>query len=198
MRSSQRYGGASAGRGSSIAVAAFATVSGVAALFMYHTSPGQGDEYAGDLTAAASDEAVAPSAAAVPAGGGNAAGGGGNAAAGGAGNTGRQTKAASDQKGGKGTQGGVTQTFTGARANTEYGTVQVKVTVRDGKVVAASAPKSPNGAQRSLQINKRAIPLLNKQAVAAGSAKIDGVSGATVTTGGYRKSLQSALDMAHL
>ena len=40
--------------------------------------------------------------------------------------------------------------------------------------------------------------MLGTWAVAAGSAKIDAVSGATVTSGGYLTSLQSALDEAHL
>jgi uncharacterized protein with FMN-binding domain len=41
-----------------------------------------------------------------------------------------------------------------------------------------------------------AVPKLNQEAVAAGSANIDAVSGATYTSGGYKKSLQSALDQA--
>ena len=56
----------------------------------------------------------------------------------------------------------------------------------------APRPNTP----RDAQINAFAIPQLNKEAVAAGSAKIDTVSGATYTSGGYIGSLQSALDQA--
>ena len=41
-----------------------------------------------------------------------------------------------------------------------------------------------------------AVPKLNQAAVAAGSADIDAVSGATYTSAGYKESLQSALDQA--
>ncbi|MBC7267535.1 MAG: FMN-binding protein, partial [Streptomyces sp.] len=41
-----------------------------------------------------------------------------------------------------------------------------------------------------------AVPKLNQAAVTAGTADIDAVSGATYTSGGYKESLQSALDQA--
>ncbi|KOG20488.1 FMN-binding protein, partial [Streptomyces viridochromogenes] len=41
-----------------------------------------------------------------------------------------------------------------------------------------------------------AVPKLNQAAIAAGTADIDAVSGATYTSAGYKKSLQSALDKA--
>ncbi len=44
------------------------------------------------------------------------------------------------------------------------------------------------------QINSYAIPELNQEALAAGNANIDIVSGATYTSDGYIQSLQSALD----
>ncbi|KOG37522.1 FMN-binding protein, partial [Streptomyces resistomycificus] len=42
-----------------------------------------------------------------------------------------------------------------------------------------------------------AVPKLNQAAVAAGTADIDAVSGATYTSAGYKQSLQSALDKAN-
>ncbi|MGW7819466.1 FMN-binding protein [Streptomyces puniciscabiei] len=41
-----------------------------------------------------------------------------------------------------------------------------------------------------------AVPRLNQEAVTAGNAHIDAVSGATYTSTGYQQSLQSALDQA--
>jgi uncharacterized protein with FMN-binding domain len=100
--------------------------------------------------------------------------------------------------GGADTGGGAatgTQVLTGSVAQTQYGPVQVRVTVVGGKITQAEALQSPSGG-RSTQISGTAIPQLNKNAVAAGSADIDAVSGATYTTGGYKESLQSALDQA--
>jgi uncharacterized protein with FMN-binding domain len=56
----------------------------------------------------------------------------------------------------------------------------------------------PTENPRDQQINAYAIPQLNAEAVAAQSASIDAVSGATVTSDGYIESLQSAIDAAHL
>jgi len=55
----------------------------------------------------------------------------------------------------------------------------------------------PTGSSRDDQINGYALPELRQQALQAQSARIDGVSGATVTSDGYRESLQAALDAAH-
>ena len=96
-----------------------------------------------------------------------------------------------------GTQaGGQGKTVTGKAWPTVYGPVQVRITVADGRITAASAVAYPVNTPRDEQINAFAIPQLNKEAVAAGSAKIDAVSGATYTSGGYIGSLQNALDQA--
>ena len=94
------------------------------------------------------------------------------------------------------TRSGVTKTVTGQAFPTIYGPVQVKITVTDGRITAATAVQYPQGTPRDYQINSYAIPLLNQRAVAAGNAKIDAVSGATYTSGGYIGSLQNALDQA--
>ena len=80
---------------------------------------------------------------------------------------------------------------------TQYGPVQVQITVQGGRIVKARALQHPSGNGQSDQINGYAIPQLDQEAVAAQSAQIDTVSGATFTSGGYRQSLQSALDAAH-
>ncbi|WP_235929408.1 FMN-binding protein [Cellulomonas citrea] len=53
--------------------------------------------------------------------------------------------------------------------------------------------QAPSGGESS-QINAYATPILAQEAVAAGSAAIDTVSGATFTSQAYKKSLQSAID----
>ncbi|GAA2197253.1 FMN-binding protein [Streptomyces bangladeshensis] len=95
-----------------------------------------------------------------------------------------------------GTQGGVqagSGAVTGDAAQTQYGAVQVRLTVSAGKITEAEAVQAPKGGL-SGQKTELAVPRLNQQAVAAQSADIDVVSGATYTSEGYKKSLQSALD----
>ncbi|WP_369168016.1 FMN-binding protein [Streptomyces sp. R28] len=99
---------------------------------------------------------------------------------------------------GSGSQGsGAAQarTVTGGVAQTQYGPVQVRITVSGGKITKAEAVQTPKGGQ-SDQVTANAVPKLNQAAVAAGSADIDAVSGATYTSAGYKESLQSALDQA--
>jgi uncharacterized protein with FMN-binding domain len=90
------------------------------------------------------------------------------------------------------------RTVTGAAASTIYGPVQVQITVKRGKVTAARAVEYPEETSRDTQINAYAIPVLDREAVSTGSAKIDMVSGATYTSQGYMTSLQSALDQAKI
>jgi uncharacterized protein with FMN-binding domain len=94
-------------------------------------------------------------------------------------------------------QSGAAKTVTGAAWPTVYGPVQVKITVSGGKITAAAATEYPTDTPRDAQINAFAIPQLNAEAVAAGSAQIDAVSGATYTSQGYLGSLQNALDKAN-
>ncbi|AXL87681.1 FMN-binding protein [Streptomyces sp. CB09001] len=95
----------------------------------------------------------------------------------------------------QGGRGAGTGTVTGDAASTQYGPVQVRLTVSGGKITRAEAVQAPKGGQ-SDQVTADAVPKLNKAAVAAGSADVDAVSGATYTSAGYVKSLQSALDKA--
>lgn len=91
-----------------------------------------------------------------------------------------------------------TSTYAGDAVSTRFGNVQVQITVTDGKITAVTVLQIPNQDRHDVQINNRAVPILNAAAVAAQSADIDMVSGATVTSEAYIESLQSALDEAHL
>ena len=89
-------------------------------------------------------------------------------------------------------------TFTGDAVMTRWGVVQVEITVENGKITKSEAVQYPTDNPRDQEINAYAVPTLNAEAVQAQSASIDAVSGATVTSGGYVQSLQSAIDQAHL
>ena len=89
-----------------------------------------------------------------------------------------------------------TKTYTGSVAQTRWGPVQVELTVAGGRITGVDVVQYPNGNGRDQEINDYALPILVQATLDAQSAQVDMVSGATVTSGGYLESLQSALDAA--
>ena len=87
-------------------------------------------------------------------------------------------------------------TFTGATSNTQFGPVQVQITVSNGKIIAAKALQFPNRDFRSQSISSQAIPYLVQETIAASSSNIQGVGGASYTSQGWYDSLVSALAKA--
>jgi uncharacterized protein with FMN-binding domain len=90
------------------------------------------------------------------------------------------------------------RTVTGDVASTQWGPVQVELTVAAGKITKVAVPQYPDGNGRDYEINEYALPILVQETLQDQSADIDMVSGATVTSDGYVRSLQSALDRAGL
>lgn len=88
-----------------------------------------------------------------------------------------------------------TVTVTGPVVATRYGPVQVRVVMVGHRLVSADAVRLPDGDEQTRSINRMAGPALARQAVAS-QGTVDGVSGATWTSDGYRRSLQAALDAA--
>jgi uncharacterized protein with FMN-binding domain len=78
--------------------------------------------------------------------------------------------------------------------NTQFGPVQVKVTLNGTRLTDVQALQLPNEKSRSARISQYAGPQLRSEALQAQSAHINIVSGATYTSQGYADSLQSALD----
>jgi uncharacterized protein with FMN-binding domain len=101
--------------------------------------------------------------------------------------TGTSTKAANTLRNG---------TFKGSLIETDYGPVELSIVVAGGKITDVKVLKAPTEHTRSQQINTTALPKLRQEALAAQSANIDSVSGASSTSDGYRRSLQSAIDQA--
>ena len=87
-------------------------------------------------------------------------------------------------------------TFTGPAVFVNYGTVQVKITVSNGRITDAVAVQAPGG--RNDRYTQMAVPILKQQTLAAQSANIKGASGASYTSYGWFKSLQGALADAGL
>ncbi|GLP63675.1 MULTISPECIES: FMN-binding protein [unclassified Streptomyces] len=81
------------------------------------------------------------------------------------------------------------RTVDGTAVDTEKGTVQVQVTFEGDKISAVRMLQQPNHPQTTA-----AVPKLVAETLEAQSADIDTVSGATITSDGYKESLQAAID----
>ena len=90
----------------------------------------------------------------------------------------------------------VNGTFTGPSVFVNYGNVQVKITVVNGRITDAVAVKAPSG--RNDRWTNMAVPILKEQTLKAQSADIQGASGASYTSYGWYTSLQGALAQAGL
>lgn len=88
-------------------------------------------------------------------------------------------------------------TINGDSFGTKWGDVQVQATfAADGTLSDVTVLQVPEADRKSAEINARAVPRLDSAALSAQSADIDTVSGATYTSVSYKKSLQSAIDIA--
>jgi uncharacterized protein with FMN-binding domain len=87
-------------------------------------------------------------------------------------------------------------TFTGPSVFVNYGNVQVKITVVNGRITDAVAVQAPSG--RNDRYTNMAVPILKQQTLKAQSANIQGASGASYTSYGWYTSLQGALAQAGL
>ena len=155
------------------------TVTLVVLMFGYHTSTAS--TLAGPSTVVSGS---APSTTSQAAGAGS---GGGN----GNGNAGTAN-------GNGGNAASTPTTATGGVAQTQWGPVQVQLSLDGGAITKVSVLQYPTGNNTDAQINGYALPILIDETLQAQSAQIDMVSGATVTSTGYTQSLQSALDQAGL
>jgi uncharacterized protein with FMN-binding domain len=90
----------------------------------------------------------------------------------------------------------VSGAFTGSAVDIGYGIMQVKITVVNGKITEAEAVQTPSG--RNDRWTNMAVPVLRQRTLAAQSANINGVSGASYTSYGWYTSLVSALKQAGL
>ncbi|MFJ4364989.1 FMN-binding protein [Streptomyces chartreusis] len=77
----------------------------------------------------------------------------------------------------------------GSTVNTDKGPVQVQVTFAGDRITAVKMLQQPNHPQTTA-----AVPQLVAETLEAQSADVDTVSGATITSDGYKESLQAAID----
>lgn len=87
-------------------------------------------------------------------------------------------------------------TYTGPVVDVDWGYVQVRATIQSGKISNVQFLRYPNDRRTSVRINQIANPELQQEAIAAQSANVDIISGATLTSEGFQMSLQAALKQA--
>ena len=100
----------------------------------------------------------------------------------------------------------VSKRFTGSLASVQqWGSLQVTIVVRKTttitgtkkkvtrRLTAVSVPTYPNHTNRSVYINRTALPILKAEALRAQSANVNMVSGATDSSDAFAQSLQSAI-----
>lgn len=90
-----------------------------------------------------------------------------------------------------------THTYNGPAVSMRWGAVRVTLTVKGKRIVKVTAT-APTERPHSAFINQRAVPFLDSEVLKAQSAKINGLSGATLTSEAFYQSLQSALRAARL
>ena len=88
------------------------------------------------------------------------------------------------------------QSFTGVEVGTRYGPVQVKIMVKNGKIVDAQTVQAPTGS--SDRYTQMSVPVLRERTIAVQSANVQAVSGASFTSYGWSQSLASAIAQAGL
>jgi len=86
--------------------------------------------------------------------------------------------------------------YPGPSVNAYYGLVRVEAEIQGGRITSVSVLRYPSDRSTSRYINSRALPVLESEVVSAQSARVDIVTGATLTSTAYIRSLQSALSQA--
>jgi uncharacterized protein with FMN-binding domain len=93
-------------------------------------------------------------------------------------------------------RGGRVRTGLSAAFTTPFSFMQVRVTFTGRELTRVETVEMSGTGARTQAINARAEPILREEALRAGSADIDTVTGATYTSASYREALQSAIDRA--
>jgi len=88
-------------------------------------------------------------------------------------------------------------TYTGPVTDAIYGQIQVVATIQGGKLTRVGVPVFPNAGGHTTEVTQFSIPQLKQEAIAAQSANVDIVSGATQTSQAFEESLAAALAQAH-
>jgi uncharacterized protein with FMN-binding domain len=86
--------------------------------------------------------------------------------------------------------------YTGSPADAQYGYIQVKAIIKNGKITDVQFLQAPNDRNRSIMINQYADPQLTSEAIQAQNANVDIITGATDSSEAFIQSLSDALTQA--
>ncbi len=84
-------------------------------------------------------------------------------------------------------------TYTGQSADAYYGNIQVQVVIQHGAIAGFKLLSYPSHTGTSIAINRQALPILAQEIVSAQSTQVDVVSGATLSSEAFIRSVASAL-----
>ena len=108
------------------------------------------------------------------------------------------TPGATDTPGSTNTSGGTYKdgSYTGSVADAQWGYIQVKAIIQNGKITDVQFLQYPNDHNRSVMINEYADPQLTSEAIQAQNANVDIITGATDSSEAFIQSLTDALSQA--
>ncbi|HUZ01335.1 MAG TPA: FMN-binding protein [Thermomicrobiaceae bacterium] len=86
--------------------------------------------------------------------------------------------------------------YTGSVADAQWGYIQVKAVISQGKIADVQFLQYPSDRSRSVYINSIADPELKSEAIQVQSAQVDIISGATDSSEAFMQSLTDALTHA--
>ena len=86
--------------------------------------------------------------------------------------------------------------YAGTSVDAYYGIVQVRANIQNGRLASVEVLQYPADRRTSRRINDEALPMLESEVISAQSARVDIISGATLTSRAYLRSLNSALGQA--
>jgi uncharacterized protein with FMN-binding domain len=88
------------------------------------------------------------------------------------------------------------RTGTGPLVTTPFSSIQVRAELTRGRLTGVRTLELTGADAHTNEINARAEPILREEALRAGSADVDVVSGATYTSRSWRESLRAAIEAA--
>ncbi|MDB5563335.1 MAG: hypothetical protein JWN11_2753 [Hyphomicrobiales bacterium] len=86
--------------------------------------------------------------------------------------------------------------YKGPVTDAYYGNMQVQANIQGGQLASVKVLQYPADRRTSRNINSQALPMLQQEVISAQSASVDTVSGATLSSRAYIKSLAGALKQA--
>jgi uncharacterized protein with FMN-binding domain len=86
--------------------------------------------------------------------------------------------------------------FIGPAADAYYGIIQIGAVIKGGRLADIKVMQYPSDRRTSVRINQIALPRLRDEAVSAQTGDVDIVSGATLTSRAFIRSLSGALRQA--